>query len=77
LFSPAWLNTFWVAAIGPVSINVGSDPTVVNATIRARALSPSFFAVSALINSNAAAPSEICDELPAVISDRCPDENWF
>ncbi|MOA05023.1 hypothetical protein D3C78_1246030 [compost metagenome] len=67
ILSPALPSTFWVAAIGPVSINVGSEPTVVKATTRARALRPSFFAVSALINSNAAAPSEICDELPAVM----------
>ena len=45
----------------------GSTPTVVWSTIRARGVSPSALALSADISSTAAAPSEICDELPAVI----------
>ena len=55
-----------VAGIGPVSIITGSTPTVVWSTIRARGVTPSSLARSAVISSTAAAPSEICDELPAV-----------
>ncbi|MCY1451519.1 hypothetical protein D9M71_683890 [compost metagenome] len=67
ILSPALAKTLRVASMGPVSISVGSEPTVVKATTRALARNPRFFAVSPLINSNAAAPSEICDELPAVM----------
>ena len=56
-----------VAGIGPVSIITGSTPTVVWSTIRARGVRPSSSAFSRDISSTAAAPSEICDELPAVI----------
>ena len=59
---------FRVAGIGPVSMITGSTPTVVWSTIRARAFSPSSSAVSREASSTAAAPSEICDELPAVIT---------
>ena len=56
-----------VAGIGPVSIITGSTPTVVWSTIRARGVSPSSAAFSADISSTEAAPSEICEALPAVI----------
>ncbi len=55
-----------VAGIGPVSMMTGSTPTVVWSTIRARARRPSASAFSRVMSSTAAAPSEICDELPAV-----------
>ncbi len=45
----------------------GSTPTVIWSTIRARGFRPSSSAFSRAISSTAAAPSEICDELPAVI----------
>ena len=45
----------------------GSTPTVVWSTIRARGFSPSASAFSRAISSTAAAPSEICEQLPAVI----------
>ena len=64
---PLRSSSLRVAGIGPVSMITGSTPTVVWSTIRARGLRPSAFAVSADISSTAAAPSEICDELPAVI----------
>src|SRR4051795_10764763 len=64
---PLRSRIFVVAGIGPSSINTGSQPTVVWSTIRARGVSPSSFALSALISSTAAAPSEICDEFAAVI----------
>ena len=44
----------------------GSTPTVVWSTIRARGVSPSASAFSRVISSTAAAPSETCEELPAV-----------
>ena len=58
---------FSVAGIGPVSIITGSTPTVVWSTIFARGARPASSAFSLVIRSTAAAPSEICEELPAVI----------
>ena len=55
-----------VAGIGPVSMITGSTPTVIASRMRARGVSPSSSAFSRAINSTAAAPSEICEELPAV-----------
>ena len=55
-----------MAGIGPVSIITGSTPTVVWSTIFARGRTPSSAAFSALISSTEAAPSEICEALPAV-----------
>ena len=52
--------------MGPVSMRTGSTPTVVWSTIRARGFTPSSSAFSRVIRSTAAAPSEICEELPAV-----------
>ena len=57
-----------VAGIGPVSISTGSTPTVAWSTTRARARSPSSSAFARDMSRTAAAPSEICDELPAVIT---------
>src|SRR3954463_8527489 len=59
---------FVVAGIGPSSILTGSQPTVVWSTIFARGVNPSSAALSALISRTAAAPSEICDALPAVMT---------
>ena len=63
---PAFFKTFAVAGIGPVSMMVGSEPTIAWATMRARGLSPSAFALSAVMMRTAAAPSLIWLELPAV-----------
>ena len=63
---PLRSSSLRVAGIGPVSIITGSTPTVVWSTIRARGVSPSSRALSADISSTAAAPSEICEALPAV-----------
>ena len=52
--------------MGPVSIITGSTPTVVWSTILARGVRPSSLAFSGVISSTAAAPSETCEELPAV-----------
>ena len=56
----------FVASIGPVSISTGSTPTRHVSTTRARGVRPSSFAFSSVIIKIALAPSEICDELPAV-----------
>src|SRR4051795_2931864 len=61
---PLRSRIFCVAGIGPSSISTGSHPTVVWSAIRARGVMPSSFALSALISSTAAAPSEICEALP-------------
>ncbi len=63
---PLRSRIFVVAGIGPSSIFTGSQPTVVWSMIRARGVSPSASAFSRAISSTAAAPSEICDALPAV-----------
>ncbi len=55
-----------MASIGPVSINTGSVPTRQWSTMRARAVTPSSAARSADIRRSAPAPSEICDDVPAV-----------
>ena len=49
-----------------VSISRGSAPASAKSTKRARGVSPSSSARSSLMISTAAAPSVICDELPAV-----------
>ena len=67
IFMPLRSRILRVAGIGPSSIFTGSQPTVVWSTIRARGVSPSALAFSADISSTAAAPSEICEALPAVI----------
>jgi hypothetical protein len=59
-------STFSVAGMGPVSIVTGSTPARAKAWNRARGRSPSSLAFSSLMISRAAAPSLICEELPAV-----------
>ena len=61
-------RTFVVAGIGPVSIITGSTPASAKVWKRARGVRPSLFAFFSLMMSTAAAPSVICDELPAVIT---------
>ena len=51
-----------------MSIITGSTPASANVWKRARGVRPSSFAFSSLMMSTAAAPSVICDELPAVIT---------
>ena len=60
-------NNFRVAGIGPVSMMIGSTPTVVWSTTRARGRNPSRRAASPEHSSTAAAPSLIGDDDPAVI----------
>jgi hypothetical protein len=64
---PLRASSLRVAGIGPVSMITGSTPTAVWSIIRARGVRPSPRALSALMSMTAAAPSEICDEVPAVI----------
>ena len=59
-------STFEVAGIGPVSMVTGSTPARANEWNRARGVRPRLVARSSLMMSTAAAPSVICDELPAV-----------
>ncbi len=66
IFIPLRSRSFWVAGMGPVSMITGSTPTVVWSTILARGVRPSSSAFSRVITRTAAAPSEICEELPAV-----------
>ncbi len=55
-----------MTGIGAVSIRIGSAPARAKARTRARGVSPRRVAASSLVIRTAAAPSLICDELPAV-----------
>ena len=52
--------------MGPVSINTGSDPTRHESIIVAIGLTPSSSAFSLVMRRTAPAPSEICEDVPAV-----------
>ena len=54
----------------------GSTPARAKETNRARGRSPSSLALSSLMIRTAAAPSEICDELPAVTSPSILKAGW-
>ena len=60
------LSALGIANTGPSPISSGLYPAVANATKRASGLIPRILARSADITTAAAAPSDICDELPAV-----------
>ncbi len=55
-----------MAGMGPVSMVTGSTPARAKAWNRARGVRPRALAFSSLMMRTAAAPSVICDELPAV-----------
>ena len=55
-----------MANTGPMPITAGSQPAAANDTKRASGLRPSAAAFSALMTTAAAAPSLVCEELPAV-----------
>ena len=59
-------NTSSVAGITAVNMICGSLAATAKVWKRARGRSPRAFALSSLMISTAAAPSEICDEVPAV-----------
>ena len=63
---PASRSALRTAGTGPRPNSSGLTPAVVNATNRASGVSPSCAARSAATTMAAAAPSLICDELPAV-----------
>ena len=63
---PAIFNAFGIANTGPSPISSGLYPAVAKETKRASGLMPNALARSADITTAAAAPSDICDELPAV-----------
>src|SRR5581483_10582712 len=65
-FNPASFNAFGIANTGPNPIYSGLYPAVANEKKRVRGLMPSCFTRSPDITTAAAAPSDICDELPAV-----------
>ena len=52
--------------MGPVSMSTGSTPTTATAWTRASGRQPRAAATSLVVTSSAAAPSEICEALPAV-----------
>ena len=59
--------TLRIAGTGPMPNRSGSTPAVANATKRASGVSPrSLRALGRLMTTTAAAPSLVCDELPAV-----------
>src|SRR5207248_1514484 len=64
--SPAIFRTFSVAGVGPVSMMVGSEPTVAVATIRARGVSPNVLPICSEPSSTSAAPSTMPEEFPPV-----------
>src|SRR6266568_1394393 len=57
-----------VAGMGAVSMMIGSVPASTAVWIRATGTRPSSAAFSLVVISSAAEPSEICEELPAVIT---------
>ena len=63
---PASFNTLRMAGTGPRPNSSGGTPAVVNATKRPSGASPAAAARSAEVTTTAAAPSLVCDELPAV-----------
>src|ERR1700757_700285 len=65
---PDRFSAFAVAGIGAVSMITGLAPARTAVWILAIGLSLNDFAFSSDIISTAAAPSEICDELPAWIT---------
>ena len=56
-----------LAGIGAVSMMIGSPPASTAVWIRAIGVRPSSAAFSLVVISSAADPSEICEELPAVM----------
>src|SRR5215213_9775721 len=65
--SPASFKTFGIANTGPIPISSGGQPAVAYATKRAIGLAPNARARESDMTIAAAAPSDICDALPAVI----------
>src|SRR2546423_12790460 len=64
---PASFKTFGIANTGPIPISSGGHPAVAYATSRAIGFAPNCLARSSDMTIAAAAPSDICEELPAVM----------
>ena len=60
------MSTFGTAATGPMPMMAGSTPATAKPSIRAIRVAPVSSALALLMMIVAAAPSFICDELPAV-----------
>ncbi len=65
-FNPASFSAFGIATTGPMPMISGGTPPTAKLTKRAIGFSPSSRAFFSDITSAAAAPSLVCDELPAV-----------
>ena len=64
--SPARASAAGMASTGPSPITSGATPLTEKATKRASGLTPARFRKASETTSTAAAPSVICEELPAV-----------
>src|SRR5699024_4693428 len=65
---PDFASAFCVAGIGAVSMMTGSVAASAAVWTRAMGVSPSSFALSSVMTSSIEAPSEICEEFPAVMT---------
>src|SRR5207253_98882 len=63
---PARRRALPVAGTGPSSMTTGSSPTTTAVTMRASGRTPCAAAQSEVVTASAAAPSEICEDEPAV-----------
>ncbi len=63
---PTCFNALGIAAIGPIPITLGGTPAEAQATSRPMGFNPSSFIIFSPITITKAAPSEVCDEFPAV-----------
>mmetsp|Transcript_70067 Transcript_70067/g.194748 ORF Transcript_70067/g.194748 Transcript_70067/m.194748 type:complete len:412 (+) Transcript_70067:339-1574(+) len=68
MLKPVRSNTFFEAGTGPSSMITGSEPTTSRPTNFARGRTFNFSKPRSLTMSTAAAPSQICEETPAVIT---------
>mmetsp|Transcript_9402 Transcript_9402/g.12796 ORF Transcript_9402/g.12796 Transcript_9402/m.12796 type:complete len:311 (-) Transcript_9402:77-1009(-) len=66
MLRPAAFKAFGIASTGPIPIILGSTPTTLYDAKRAIGCSPSSFTIFSDITKQNAAPSEVCEEFPAV-----------
>ena len=80
---PACFKTFGIASIGAIPITRGSTPATAKSTRRAIGLTFNCFIILSLTTRTKAAPSLVCEELPAVtvpsflkeaFKDKCLDD---
>ena len=65
-FMPVFFRNLYVTGTGPRSITIGSVAATTMCRTTARGFNPNLLQASSDATSNAAAPSEIGDEFPAV-----------